>query len=59
MMTEAEKECLERYGDILNAEWPRPSSRPSMPMEKRAKIFLPFAAVGGKDFMAEIGMDKF
>ena len=58
MMTEAEKECLERYGDILNAEWPKASIRENMPLEKRAKIFLPFVAVGGKDFMAEAGVWK-
>ncbi len=58
MMNEAEKECLERYGDILETSWPQASSRESMPLEKRAKIFLPFAAVGGKDFMTEAGVWK-
>lgn len=35
------------YDDIIDAAWPRPSLRSRMPLEKRAKIFLPFAALEG------------
>ncbi|MBP3417448.1 MAG: hypothetical protein J6K76_08790 [Spirochaetaceae bacterium] len=35
------------YDDIINTHWPQPSSRESMPLENRAKIFMPFSAVKG------------
>jgi len=36
-----------KYDDIINMEYPFNTTRPRMPMEERAKIFLPFAALKG------------
>lgn len=35
------------YQDIIQTQWPVKSLRPKMPLEERAKIFLPFAALKG------------
>lgn len=35
------------YTDILFTPWPKKTTRPPMPLENRAKIFLPFAALKG------------
>ena len=37
----------DKYSEIINVEWPRTSLRPRMPLNQRAKIFLPFAALTG------------
>ena len=37
------------YSDIINYEWTRASLQNRMPLEQRAKIFLPFAALTGYD----------
>ena len=43
---------MENYDDIINTQWP-PSSKknyhPSLPLNQRAKIFLPFSALTGYD----------
>lgn len=41
-----------RYDDIIHLERPK-SERPSMPVEDRAKIFLPFAALRGYEEVLE------
>lgn len=38
---------MTNYDDIINTCWPRESLRPRMPLNQRAKIFLPFAALTG------------
>ncbi|MBO5136993.1 MAG: hypothetical protein J6B81_00655 [Spirochaetaceae bacterium] len=35
------------YDDILYTKWPLTSFQKEMPLEQRAKIFLPFAALKG------------
>ncbi len=40
---------MKNYDDIINMEWPRKSLRPTMPLNQRAKIFLPFSALTGYD----------
>lgn len=35
------------YQDILHTNWPQPSLRGRMPLESRAKIFMPFSALKG------------
>ncbi len=39
------------YDDIINVDYPFPSKsgRKRMPMDERAKIFLPFSALRGYD----------
>lgn len=37
----------QHYHDIINIHWPQPSTRGRMPLENRAKIFMPFSAVKG------------
>ena len=36
-----------RYDDIINTPYPLNNGRVRMPMDERAKIFLPFAALKG------------
>lgn len=36
-----------KYDDIINTKWPVISSRDPMPLNQRAKIFLPFSALTG------------
>lgn len=36
-----------KYDDIINTPWPVVSNREKMSLDKRAKIFLPFAALTG------------
>jgi len=39
---------LKNYDDIINVKWPPENyKRERMPLSKRAKIFLPFAALVG------------
>ncbi len=41
---------MKNYDDIINTEWPlKNSTRVKMPLEQRAKIFLPFSALAGYD----------
>jgi len=40
---------MSKYDDIINTEWPQKTLRPRMPLNQRAKIFLPFAALTGYD----------
>lgn len=35
------------YQDIVDTPWPQPSVRGRMPLESRAKIFMPFSALKG------------
>lgn len=35
------------YQDIVDTPWPQPSLRGRMPLESRAKIFMPFSALKG------------
>lgn len=37
----------DHYQDILHTNWPQPSLRGRMPLETRAKIFMPFSALKG------------
>lgn len=37
----------EKHQDIINTRWPQPSPRGRMPLESRAKIFMPFSALKG------------
>lgn len=37
----------EKHQDIINTRWPQPSPRGRMPLEIRAKIFMPFSALKG------------
>ena len=37
------------YDDIINYEWSIESLKKRMPLNQRAKIFLPFAALAGYD----------
>ncbi len=40
---------MSTYDDIITTEWPQESLRPKMPLNQRAKIFLPFSALTGYD----------
>lgn len=40
---------MSKYDDIINTKWPQESLRSKMPLNLRAKIFLPFAALTGYD----------
>lgn len=43
----------DNYEDIINISWPQPSKREPMPLNQRAKIFLPFAALTGFEELIE------
>ncbi|NLM00177.1 MAG: hypothetical protein GX220_01805 [Treponema sp.] len=38
---------MEKYADIIDKEYPRPSIRTKMSLNNRAKIFMPFSALKG------------
>lgn len=40
-------EKIEKYSDIINKTWNGSSFHARMPLNERAKIFLPFAALKG------------
>ena len=44
---EAEREAMERYGDIIDLPHPEPVNRSRMSREARAAQFAPFAALTG------------
>lgn len=40
---------MDKYDDIINTVWPRPTSRKRMSLHDRAAQFAPFAALTGHD----------
>ena len=46
---QAARDAEERYGDIINREYPEPVNHPRMSREARAAQFAPFAALTGYD----------
>ena len=49
---------MEKYNDIIYSARPDHEGRPLMPMNERAKIFLPFAALKGYEEAIELSRLK-
>ncbi len=47
-----------KYSDIINLNWNQDSLSNRMPLEQRAKIFLPFAALTGYEEALKATLEK-